>query len=1406
MSDVYRKYFDIDSDYFPQVNDGVMRQNPDLWKKYYPHESFVQLLQATLNALGREGRSGSPSIWVYGSYGTGKSHAVLTLKKLIDATSSEAREYFERFSDLLSTDMYNRLLNIKNRGKTLTVHRYGSSNIRNDDDLVVAVQTSIMEELERSGLDRNEGLGDAILKWLKQSGERNYFSTLLKTDYYQLFNGQSVEDIEEKLRSDTGNSLRSLICNIMRVGKERGIKMFTMSIDDLRVWIKRTIESNNLHSIVFIWDEFSEYLINNKQSLTGFQRLVELANETSFYMLVVAHAGEHFFDEKDNGRKLLDRFSKPFIEFKLPEHMAFTLLAEAMKKTSDPLKLQEWKEYSRDLIRATTRSRQFVSRSIHFSDAESLENDFKDILPLQPYTALLLKNIAAIFSSNQRSIFDFIQNAANNDYHGFQWFIDNYGPLDEDPLFLPDMLWDYYEKGKGNFEPSVRKILEYYDNIIYEHELEEESKRVLKVVLLLQAICEKQISDCFLPTSENVQMAFEGSEYFKNDAAKSLLNKLVEMKILFTRTANKKVIYNAMMRIQDNSIINEYVEKLSKKATSEFVDLDKIFTIPKSISFRCSFRIVDSASFAREMSNARTETSGVSTKQIVLVLFAKNDCESVKLQQMVNNVDDFGNAIVIDTTLKPLGDDRFDDIVNELAQFEFLKPKNKDQALSHQSSADDKKKEWYSSIQRGDFIVIRKSNDQIRRVRVATMDQLYTEIQTIVRERYPYAIDVNFTASDTMWGSTNMKDGVKCAQSLTLKAVFKSKDDSPVNLERQLRELWSDDESVWDEPYRNEAQNAVMHMRNAIEPFIQNAFREKGRVSMASIYAILEREPYAMLPCNLSAFVIGFLLRKYVSQTYTWSNDISSDKMTPDKLGEMVASLFKVKIDGAGKYREEYIVRDKEEIRFFREEMKGLFNLDEKQCDSIENTRGAMRTAIKKLYAPILIVKTVARSEKLTSSEKDISEIVDLISRFLSCSDTERETENDIAIKIGKKSHGSRCITDLKTLIKPAKMKKGVQCYIHEYKNGELEALAQKINDQSECYIDDLKKKLDASPDAKWLWRPETFDSCIDRVIDEYKIIDLLRGEYNNQFKPFDEAIREWCDKFNNLKIPYVCLQDIVGDKLRPAMRMCYEVTQSCRLEPDHYNEFIQCLENCQVELQNFFSFSMQRNFYSQITRCEQKSLSSEEIDRIYASAKKGMWNKPRAEFEDVSESYIQNCIKETAIGELTAKWRSMTDTDNPKMWSDRYHMPILCMFKNDEQKEAECFFDIINTGKGDTIDIQNATSFLDRGTFFQRLDDAKARSDAFHDTFNFEYDQIISDDEIHRVLDGIGEEPYDWYNSNLAKDAIRKYAEKQYLEVGASKALDKIDQMSPERLKEYLKDLVANNFRVGMEIIRDQD
>ena len=212
MNNKYKDYFDIDPDYFPAVNPDVIKSNPELWKKFYPHETFIKLIKDIVGVLNRQQKL---NIWVEGAYGTGKSHAVLTLKRLLDSTEEETIEYFETFK--LDQDLMKKFLNVKRGGKIITCHRYASSSIKGDNDLFIAIQESIEQALHDAGIDNaaHSAMKDAVVKYLSDGINKQYFNELVKGPYSSLFGGNDANQIIKDLQVFTEDALRELMRKIL---------------------------------------------------------------------------------------------------------------------------------------------------------------------------------------------------------------------------------------------------------------------------------------------------------------------------------------------------------------------------------------------------------------------------------------------------------------------------------------------------------------------------------------------------------------------------------------------------------------------------------------------------------------------------------------------------------------------------------------------------------------------------------------------------------------------------------------------------------------------------------------------------------------------------------------------------------------------------------------------------------------------------------------------------------------------------------------------------------------------------------------------------------------------------------------------------------------------------------------
>ena len=416
-----------------------------------------------------------------------------------------------------------------------------------------------------------------------------YFNSLITGPYRAKFNGETAETVLNNLKNYTSReALLELINKITYVAEEEQIKMLTLSTSNLKNWLVDVIDKNNLKAIVFIWDEFSDFFDNNKKNLTGFQEIVEISENYPFYMLIVTHKSEAFFGEVDKDKnKIFDRFVKPLCTIELPENMAFTLMGHAMKKnTSDTALMKEWNED----ITCTLYDETHESRNAVMKRANIGEKELKDIIPIHPYAALILKHISSAYDSNQRSMFDFIKNDRGEEIKGFQWFINKVGPYDNNPLLTVDMLWDFfYEKGKEQLSPQVRNILDSYGRA-ESHNLNRGEKAVLKTILLLQAISEK-VNDkveLFIPNEKNLKLAMEGGEFFTS--CLSHASTLEREQIIFKRPiGGGQFKYSAFVSNANQEEINKLKDKFKLTLTSKLIEESGIadeFNLPKYLEIR----------------------------------------------------------------------------------------------------------------------------------------------------------------------------------------------------------------------------------------------------------------------------------------------------------------------------------------------------------------------------------------------------------------------------------------------------------------------------------------------------------------------------------------------------------------------------------------------------------------------------------------------------------------------------------------------------------------------------------------------------------------------------------------------------------------------------------------------------
>ena len=1392
--DQYRYYFDIDPDYFPAVNADVIKKNPDLWKKFYPHDTFKQLLKTVVNVLTRRQKL---NIWVEGAYGTGKSHAVLTLKRLLDATEEEAKAYFEDFD--IDVDLCNKFISAKKQGHIITVHRYGSSSIHSDNDLFLAIQESVETALKDAGIENNAScaLKTAIIKYLSDNENKQSFEIYVKGSYADLFNGESVDDIIKELSTYQDQALQTLMSKIFRVANEKQIKAFILDDKGLTDWLKEVIEKNNLSALVFIWDEFTEYFKNNVHRLTGFQTVLELSATTPFCFIAVTHQSEGLFAASDNDKnKVLDRFVRPTCTIQLPDNMAFQLMGKAMSKKKDDTILKEWDEISSDLSDRTYDARKQVKEKANISDSE-----LEGILPIHPYAALLLKHISTSFESNQRSMFDFIKNDRGDDIRGFQWFIDNIGPMDENPLLTIDMLWGYfYDKGKDNLAHNIRMILDYYPRLKATKALEETECRVLKAILLFQAMSVEMRDsvELFYANERNLNNAFQGTD-LENQEAERCAEKLVRDSVIYKKKIKgDNIVYSILTGEIDSSKIEENRKPFEQKSTSSLIvegSLSDCIELPAALRMRYEIDFVGPTDFDKKAKSAIDESSDNNKKIYAIVSFAKDVNEAAVLSKKIQTtLQDNPNTkvIFIDTSKTQLGEDAFKEWVDDKATSSYYAGKDNSQSQQYASYANEILKKWRESIKDGQFIVYTKSaiNGDAKANMEALVDFLFDEDKKI----FHLGLE-NYKTHDPLWLSSALKLGAECGASQTVKGLYSNQK----KIEKALEGAWEVDNYWITSPSLQ-----ISRIKIAVNRLIDSTMEREGRISIKSIYDYLKEIPFGFMPCNFTAFILGFLLKEYVNDgRYTWSDGLSSGELSLEKFKDMIDEVIKLDNTPNNRYREKYIVTMTPEEKGFIEATSKAFDISKSLCSSLEQSRERIRARMKEFAFPIWSLNYILKDEELQCEEEIISDLINLYCGIANNNQTESgKSENDIAIEIGKIClRNASAVDDLKTLLSKEKCTAGMKAYLKEYQEGDLVNLADKVKDGGQ-YINAVRAKFDADA-ANWVWKKDTVDQKIDEVICEYKII----VETSNLFsscKSYDEAIHTWSERCNNMRLSYQAIKNDVGE-LDNLLAKLNNLRKDGKIQETQKSEF---LSNIKDYGENFKQlYANQLSTFTKVAAFYLSDLSEGDKDNIFKQLSSGCFTKDKAAYFQEVERIVDGYKKQLGSQKLKQLWKDKTGTESPYDWSNNYRMPILVMVPEDRIADYRKHFGTVAAKTPDSSAIESAQLFLNASSIWDDLNDADIRDKKFRDAIIGDKTVMLKD--INEVKDYLSkyvtDSPYNWIGSPTVKSKIDELAQSKYLSSGYNEAFSKIDSMEPDKVKQYLKELIKNNMNVGIEIIKDK-
>ena len=1375
----YCEYFDVNESYFPCIDESAINAGAP-WETTYPHETFIDLLNSAEKMLGG---TTNRSIWIHGAYGTGKSQCAYALKKILEVPNDELRAYWDRYEPLKKNKaLLEKLIGHKEQG-VLTAYRYASGSITSPQLLFLAVQESIRAALDAvPGSYKGENtLKESVIAWLTDSSHNAFVNSLLqKPEWVSEFSQSSADEIINSLRKRSDVS--SLMESIFKMAEKEGITALSLTADSLCAWIKDIVAQNHT-KVVLIWDEFSGFFRQNRNSLDEFQKIVALCQETHFYFVIVTHpitsiAGASI--SKDDPMSVVQQRYKQ-IEITLPPNIAFELIGHAFSVI--PAAKDQWEVMTDDLNSKISASKIAVMKAAVVKSDSVMQH----MLPIHPMAALVLKNIASAFQSNQRSMFDFIKTPKDLDVHAFQWFIQNTRPDSDRSLLTVDMLWDFfYEKGKDYLTSDIKLILDTYPQ---QTNLTEKEKVVLKTILIMQAVDQRLggTIPVLKATDQNLSYAFEGDWDVYENECKSIAKALVKKGVLIqTPIADGKQVYSAAVLAGDGAKIDRLKDEVRKNGTitklvEEGTQLASALSLTPPLRLRYAVNtdtgalpVVTVTNFVKMMDQLKVKDT--SWHFFAVLALARTDEEAQTFRNMIKKTignAEYENILVIDALSSPLGLELFEEYVSYSAMSMYYNGNNNQQSKDNARKAREVlDRTWRDRIHDGSFIVWSYANQDGEKATGA--NAVHTIMQTVVLNRYNHVPDFTKGLTESQLKNTQTKQVAKYGFGLSdVKGLIAGCEKTVLGKVWNRDTYWSDQE-LEKEP--------ISIIKRSVDKLIHEAFRENGRISIDEICELLETA-YGFAPCNLTAFVLGFLLKEYKGDPFrSQDSEGLRESMTPDKLSEMIGNYY------SKKAKTTYIVSLTPEEKSFYELTEKAWRITPNTCTSPTQASSLIQAKMRNFVYPVW-----------TLEEVDNTGVYDIVKKYIALIQSDGKAAHTIAIEIGKIGmQRSSCGDHLQALLTADNCLNGMSLFIQHFEGGKLSTLAKEIG-ASDHVLSDIKKLFSVKHAAQWI--ASTGEDEIRKLTVEYSFVKVTNALLNVSKDSKEGAFKSWRELLKFLGLSCESIQ-AKYPALNNLFTLLLKIVNYEDILPDNMKMLRDELTIHNTEMHDLLSSPL--NSFIDLYAPYLTGFSHEECEIIKNSITEDMFvlsaTKGNAVVKKAADDYRKGQVKD----QLFRLWSERTGgTKSPKHWSEHYKTPILCCIDPEIYGEAKKAFAVLNSSQHSESEIKMALEFCEGADFFDVIADSDYRNKCFMEQIVGCYSKLLPDiTAIRSALEDTDIAPYDWADDPRIKAKIKNMASVEYNAGGSDAAINTIESMPIDQLKTWLKQLAVSDMELGVKII----
>jgi len=1380
----YKDYFGIRPDYAPCMTLADINKTPETWLGFYPHDSFVAILREVLKSL----EGGNKTLWITGAYGTGKSHASLVLQKLFTDDEVRVLKWLALRKAQIPEPVRKGLL--ARRGeKALVVYDVNADGVDAKNQFLMRLQRGITKALEAGGHSIPlKGKLDEVIERIRQD-EPHFFAKrdAIQARLSHLHAGIKTADALDKKLRDT-NLEAGLVSDAMRVLVARHIYL-DLSAEDFLAWVDASLKANGLSKLVYIWDEFSSFMERNRAELKTLEQLAEAAQQGRFYFVPVTHTdiSSYVAAGSESAKKANNRFK--FKRLDLPNETALKLAADAFVVKQE--KATEWTQERDELWHSVNG----VAENYMVVNKAGIDAaDFKGVLPMHPMAAFLLKHLSVAVGANQRSMFEFLNGEE------FKAFIDKGGLEVSGHQFLTvDHLWRYFverdDLGTGQAVQEVR--VEYSRR---EQDLQPDERRVFKAVLLFGLIEQMQGTGHPLlsATVENIRRSFEGDGALQGV---DVILRNMEQKHCFA------IVNGRCERFRDRSDTKEIEEKKAA-LDGKFGDLvlkdteTELVKQLKGVNYGGRFDVratgvggLSASSIAR-----RESFSEIGNRVLVQFILARDEQEQLripdKVRELAKQLKDHRMLFVTLPDVSFCRDNAkaWEEFTENSARLALASDSASKRVFETQVSS--AKAAWHSKVMSATKLIVYKPNPNGEPfTEEVTWGQLKRDWLT------GYAKQTFEAYTDDLCGFNISAFAAPTALQRWALAGMEFDKFSKPGAWKTVVTTWQKNgvtgEDAWFDANPN---HPLTQLRDFCKNRQDNTVGAGNPCSIRKLYIDLQRPPFGLLCVPHSAFVLGFVLKTWLTgqRKLQWTDGVTSKALDATALGEIIEAV--VKDDGANAIRNEKLIcRLSKDEKAFIEQSSVIFGNSPLADGTVEAALNAVGTRLEQISqrVPLWVLPEHICAQADPSAEA-MGKVIDTLCAANSISSKgDTETRGNKVKEIGEILLATPGLAEaMAKYMTPVVFEEAFQRYVDSAKP-ELKVAAVRMGDSSHIYCRAVKNRFAAT--SGWLWKRGDADSVLEEVYRQTLCAEHIRGLAGSTgYMSFDDAM----NRLRNAVLDENKVPTEFWTRKHPALQRFFELLSRPSLSGEDVKAFEEILEQQDGVIREVFFDAAQalqlgamREIFGEIW-----PMASAEGRELYNAFPSDFARADEQSFKAQGRGKIEEYSRTLLSKRVAALWRERTGTESPAEWGLKHALPAESILVVDDAKGIVDA--VTNPGEMSAERLQTVYDVLEKDGVFLDVDTASEKFlkrvlPARYRKIGFSVGEL-SDWLRNKLGDATGR----WLTDSRLREVIEAFVKQGYDNHTRKQAAEKVKVLSDAEAKVLLLKLIDQIPDVGLSVL----